>query len=206
MSNNRHLEIWVKIVECCWIWSGAWWYLKTSEWGCGDLDQRHFKSGRVITIDICLILVVLIILAIWAVCSKVPDNLCRNPFWILCSMKPFVIKKVYIDSPRREINIFFWDTSKCNWSKVGWLSYIAFLYEIIVRFSTLGSSQARGSRHTHLGGGIESPKRFQTYSEESNSYKLQRTVWNKCDKRTKWNYIKAMLVEGFFYSSSHQIK
>ena len=41
-------------------------------------------------------------------------------------------------------------------------------FKSFVRFTALGSSQARGARHNHLRGGIELPNRVQTYSKESN--------------------------------------
>ena len=95
------------------IWLGMWWYFKTSGirlW-CTS-PNAFFKSSNEITKDFCLILAVFITLAIWAVCSNVPDMLGRNPFWIWCSTKPLVCKKAKIESRKHDVKIFRGTLSK----------------------------------------------------------------------------------------------
>ena len=48
------------------------------------------------TSERCFIRALLIMLAICAVCSKLPDRFGVNPFCILCSMKLLAVKKEYI--------------------------------------------------------------------------------------------------------------
>ena len=58
------------------------------------------------TSERCLIRALLIMLAICAVCSRVPERLGVNPFYILCSIKLLAVRKEYMALRRQEVNTF----------------------------------------------------------------------------------------------------
>ena len=54
----------------------------------------------------CFIPALFIMLAICAVCSKVPERLGVKPFWMLCLIKQFETRKEYIELRRHDVRIF----------------------------------------------------------------------------------------------------
>ena len=60
----------------------------------------------------CLIRALFTILAIGAVCLRVPESLGENPFCIICSMNLLSARNLKIDFLRHEVNIFKGTVSK----------------------------------------------------------------------------------------------
>ena len=54
------------------------------------------KSSKVMTTERCLVRALLMMFAICAVCSRVPERLGLNPFCMLCSMKLLAVRYRYI--------------------------------------------------------------------------------------------------------------
>ena len=50
------------------------------------------KSSKVMTTERCLVRALLMMFAICAVCSRVPERLGLNPFCMLCSMKLLAVR------------------------------------------------------------------------------------------------------------------
>ena len=52
----------------------------------------------------CLMRALLMMLDIWAVCSRVPDKPGVKPFWMLCSIRLFADRKENIALQRHDVN------------------------------------------------------------------------------------------------------
>ena len=91
----------------CLMWCGMWWYSSTDWIRLWWTSPNAFlRSSRVIIRERCLVRALLMMWAISAVCSNVPDKFGVNPFCIACSTKLFDTRKEYIELRRHEVNTF----------------------------------------------------------------------------------------------------
>ena len=65
-------------------------------------------------------------------CSRVPNTLGVNPFWILCSIKLLVVKNEYITLRRQEVNTFNGIVSSVMGRKLDGILVSPFLWIIII--------------------------------------------------------------------------
>ncbi len=85
------------------------------------------------TSDRCLIRALLIMLAICAVCCRVPDRFGVNPFCILCSMNLLADRKEYIALRKQEVNTFNGMVSSVMGLKLEGILVSSFLWISIVQ-------------------------------------------------------------------------
>ena len=85
------------------------------------------------TSERCFIRALLIMLAICAVCSRVPDKLGVNPFCILCSIKLLAVRKEYIALRKQEVNTFSGMVSRVMGRKLDGILSSPFLWISIVQ-------------------------------------------------------------------------
>ena len=87
-------------------------------------------------------------LAICAVCSKVPERLGVKPFWMLCSIKLFHVRKEYIELRRHDVSTFKGTVSSVIGLKLEGLFASSFLWMRIVQAFSIQQVQIQIARQS----------------------------------------------------------